>query len=174
MHFRVLKRVASYLGMDVSRGIIMLASEILRRQGRGLFCRDKVSARYIVSEFADGLPEGYEPTRITAEKKPQPVVKKKFRAPIKSVIKNILPSDFYFSDGWRAVRYQALRASKGTCVLCGTGPLPGKPLHVDHIKPRSRYPGLELDPDNLQVLCADCNLGKSNTDSIDWRKKGTA
>jgi 5-methylcytosine-specific restriction endonuclease McrA len=64
-----------------------------------------------------------------------------------------------------------LRASRGVCELCGAGPSPGHPLHVDHIKPRSRYPELELDPSNLQVLCEDCNLGKSNTDAIDWRTK---
>ena len=40
---------------------------------------------------------------------------------------------------------------------------------VDHIKPRSRFPGLELDPDNLQILCSDCNMGKSNDDCTDFR-----
>ena len=43
------------------------------------------------------------------------------------------------------------------------------PIHVDHIKPRSTHPELALDPNNLQVMCDDCNLGKSNTDQIDWR-----
>lgn len=42
-------------------------------------------------------------------------------------------------------------------------------MHVDHIKPRSKYPELELEFTNLQILCADCNLGKRNHDSIDWR-----
>jgi X-X-X-Leu-X-X-Gly heptad repeat protein len=42
-------------------------------------------------------------------------------------------------------------------------------LHVDHIKPRSLYPARALDPENLQVLCRDCNLGKSNKDATDWR-----
>ncbi len=79
---------------------------------------------------------------------------------------------FYWSDEWRRVRYVALKASRGCCELCGEGPSPGKPLHVDHIKPRSLYPNLELDVKNLQVLCADCNLGKGNRDQIDWRKKG--
>lgn len=84
-----------------------------------------------------------------------------------------VPADalaFYASDEWRTVRYQALRRSRGCCECCGAGPTPGKPLHVDHIKPRSRFPRMQLDLDNLQVLCADCNLGKSNTDTIDWRK----
>lgn len=77
---------------------------------------------------------------------------------------------FYESDEWRAVRYEALKASRGVCELCGAAPSPGRPLHVDHIKPRSKYPALELVLSNLQVLCADCNLGKSNTDEIDWRR----
>ena len=78
---------------------------------------------------------------------------------------------FYWSDQWRALRYKALKASRGVCELCGEGPIPGKPLHVDHIKPRSKHPELELDLSNLQVLCFDCNLGKSNTDEVDWRVK---
>ena len=40
---------------------------------------------------------------------------------------------------------------------------------VDHIKPRSRYPALELTLTNLQVLCNDCNMGKSNDDETDFR-----
>ena len=79
--------------------------------------------------------------------------------------------EFYWSDEWRTVRFTALRRNRGACELCGNGPSPGKPLHVDHIKPRSKYPKLALDPDNLQVLCIDCNLGKSNADETDWRKK---
>lgn len=76
--------------------------------------------------------------------------------------------DFYSSQSWRKARYQALKNCHGRCTLCGQPP--GRySLHVDHIKPRSLYPMLALDPANLQVLCRDCNLGKSNTDSIDWR-----
>jgi 5-methylcytosine-specific restriction endonuclease McrA len=78
--------------------------------------------------------------------------------------------DFYWSEEWRRVRYLALRKGRGACELCGAAPSPGKPLHIDHIKPRSKYPELELELSNLQVLCADCNLGKSNIDEIDWRR----
>lgn len=45
------------------------------------------------------------------------------------------------------------------CLACGRKP-PTVVLHVDHIKPRSKYPELELEISNLQVLCEDCNLGK--------------
>jgi 5-methylcytosine-specific restriction endonuclease McrA len=78
---------------------------------------------------------------------------------------------FYGTEEWRAVRYQALRLHGGMCQCCGASPTLRSPLHVDHIKPRSLFPDLELKLENLQVLCCQCNLGKSNTDSFDWRKR---
>lgn len=76
---------------------------------------------------------------------------------------------FYSSPEWRRLRYAVLRAGDGRCSCCGARPSPGKPLHVDHIRPRSRFPELELARSNLQVLCDDCNLGKGNSDTRDWR-----
>lgn len=77
--------------------------------------------------------------------------------------------EFYNSLTWKKVRYQALARSAGKCECCGA--MGDKaPLHVDHIKPRSKYPELALELFNLQVLCADCNLGKLNQDETDWRK----
>jgi hypothetical protein len=75
---------------------------------------------------------------------------------------------FYRSQEWRKVRYEALKRYGRKCVCCGAEP-PYVVLHVDHIKPRSKHPELELDINNLQILCEDCNLGKSNTDEIDYR-----
>lgn len=79
--------------------------------------------------------------------------------------------DFYSTKEWRIVRYEALKLHGGSCQCCGAKPTPGNPLHVDHIKPRSKYPKLELKLDNLQVLCEDCNLGKLAWDETDWRPK---
>lgn len=79
------------------------------------------------------------------------------------------PHPFYDSERWRNLRYRILRRDGARCVVCGRGYKQGVILHVDHIKPRSLYPALEWSEDNLQVLCADCNLGKSNTDTRDWR-----
>lgn len=76
---------------------------------------------------------------------------------------------FYDSREWMSVRYEALRASNGHCACCGARPTPANPIHVDHIKPRSKFPHLALTLSNLQVLCKQCNLGKSNTDATDWR-----
>ena len=79
-------------------------------------------------------------------------------------------ADFYRGEAWRRLRYKALLSAEGRCQACGARPGRGASLHVDHIKPRSRFPALQLDPANLQVLCEDCNLGKGAYDQTDWRK----
>jgi 5-methylcytosine-specific restriction endonuclease McrA len=77
---------------------------------------------------------------------------------------------FYASTKWRELRYIALKNSGGSCTLCGARASDGVTLHVDHIVPRSVDPRKEFDLDNLQIMCDDCNIGKSNRDSIDWRQ----
>lgn len=79
-------------------------------------------------------------------------------------------SEFYRSDAWRQLRYEVLRLYGGECALCGRSKrLHGVMIHVDHIVPRSLNPSLELEMSNLQLLCEDCNKGKSNFDTTDWR-----
>ncbi len=79
------------------------------------------------------------------------------------------PTDFYRSQAWIDIRYQALVKYGNRCACCGRTAASGATLHVDHIKPRSSYPQLQLDLDNLQVLCDLCNLGKSNKSEEQWR-----
>jgi len=69
-------------------------------------------------------------------------------------------SDFYLTREWKQERWAILDAAQGKCRMCGRGAKDNVVLHVDHIQPRSKFPTLELSPTNLQVLCADCNLGK--------------
>ena len=76
--------------------------------------------------------------------------------------------DFYKTREWRDVRYKALVRFGKKCQACGET---NGYIHVDHILPRSKYPERELDIENLQVLCEACNIGKSNTDTTDWRDK---
>lgn len=75
---------------------------------------------------------------------------------------------FYDTPEWQRLRYKTLVKFDGTCCACNCRLIRGR-MHVDHIKPRSKYPELELDPNNLQVLCEDCNYGKGNLDETDWR-----
>jgi len=73
--------------------------------------------------------------------------------------------DFYRSWEWLEVRYKVLKKYGPKCMCCGSS----HKIVVDHIKPRRIYPELELEEDNLQVLCALCNRGKSYKDETDFR-----
>ncbi len=77
--------------------------------------------------------------------------------------------DFYESREWLQLRYRVLKKHNGWCQACGHNGSPANPIQVDHIKPKSTHPHLALVESNLQVLCRQCNLGKSNKDSTDWR-----
>lgn len=60
------------------------------------------------------------------------------------------------------MRFKVLKRDNFKCCACGASPAkdPSVELHVDHIIPWSK--GGETVLDNLQTLCANCNLGKSN------------
>lgn len=62
------------------------------------------------------------------------------------------------SVNWR-LRAQVLMRDEAKCRLCGSAPRDGAKLQVDHIVPWSR--GGETVLTNLQILCEQCNGGKS-------------
>ena len=84
--------------------------------------------------------------------------------------------DFYQSQSWRRLRYAALRANREkfgrlTCEVCGGT---DGPWHADHRVPLSKNWSKRLDPNNVQIMCEACNLGKGNTDSLNWSGDGAA
>jgi len=65
------------------------------------------------------------------------------------------------------IRYKILERDNGKCTLCGKSPEKnGVILHIDHILPYSLGGLTEMS--NLQTLCADCNIGKSNKSKRKW------
>ena len=60
------------------------------------------------------------------------------------------------------LRWRVLQRDNFKCRACGASPAItlGVELHVDHISPWSK--GGETVLENLQTLCSNCNLGKSN------------
>lgn len=60
------------------------------------------------------------------------------------------------------LRFKVFKRDNFKCVKCGRSPAanPGIELQIDHIKPYTK--GGETLLDNLQTLCKDCNLGKSD------------
>lgn len=65
-----------------------------------------------------------------------------------------------------SLRLQVLSRDNFRCVFCGKSPATdiGTKLHIDHIKPFSK--GGKSTLENLQTLCEECNLGKSDNDKI--------
>jgi hypothetical protein len=76
--------------------------------------------------------------------------------------------NFYETEEWRSLRVKVIKRYGKNCMKCGRG---DRQTHIDHIKPRSLFPELELDFNNLQVLCKVCNMKKSNKNTIDYRPK---
>lgn len=96
----------------------------------------------------------------------------KIRTGLPTLKEQQMTDDFYKSDAWLKLRYRVLTAHKQLCMLCGRTPNDcGSSLHVDHIVPRSLDKNKELEFENCQLLCRDCNLGKSNLDTQDFRPR---
>lgn len=103
-------------------------------------------------------------TRLSTKEK-----RKKKKLERKGVIRTE-GQDFYYSIEWRRLRYRVLQKYSAECMCCGRSKKDhGVVIHVDHIKPKSKYPELALVFENLQLLCEDCNIGKSDVDETDWR-----
>lgn len=64
------------------------------------------------------------------------------------------------------IRYNVLKRDNYSCQICGATAKDGAKLQVDHIIPISK--GGKTVMSNLQTLCEQCNIGKSNkTDDDD-------
>lgn len=66
---------------------------------------------------------------------------------------------FFRSHKWKAFRFKMFQKLANCCVVCKNE----TKLHLDHIKPRSLYPELAFNENNVQILCEACNLGKGAT-----------
>lgn len=124
------------------------------------------------------LPCGYTPHDWVFKQEEFIRSQRKPRSPRKPRIKKHLRFDvdpssteFLESFAWRKVRMTAILKYGRRCMCCGASPDTGAVIHVDHIKPRKKYPELALDINNLQILCHECNHGKGNWDTTDWRRE---
>lgn len=100
---------------------------------------------------------------------PKPMTREWHRPPVEVSRTDPRTDEFLMSFQWRKKRMEVLRHYGPKCMCCGASPQDGAVMNVDHIKPRKTHPHLALDFGNLQVLCNDCNHGKGNWDTTDWR-----
>ena len=68
---------------------------------------------------------------------------------------------------WQVLRRRVFDAYGKKCMKCGNC----DELHVDHIRPKSKFPNLAYKFSNMQVLCKRCNELKSNKHCTDYRLK---
>jgi 5-methylcytosine-specific restriction endonuclease McrA len=152
---------------DRKRNPQVLAHRIARKHGLSEANLTKKRAREILLDFVGHIPLVEAPIPVAVKRvKPKTAKVPRVKKP-KPQRGNF--GEFYESREWFQVRYAVLKKYGGRCMICGRTKNDGVIIHVDHIKPRSKYPELELDSNNLQVLCRPCNLGKSNIDDTDWR-----
>ena len=77
---------------------------------------------------------------------------------------------FLRSEEWLMLRANAIAKHGCRCMRCGTKMKTLSSINVDHIKPRSLFPHLAFDIDNLQILCGPCNKLKCNRHDTDYRQ----
>ena len=73
-----------------------------------------------------------------------------------------LPKHKTKRDPSERMRWIVMKRDNFKCCACGSSPAkdPSIELHIDHIIPWSK--GGETEMDNMQTLCSNCNLGKSD------------
>ncbi|MDQ0999774.1 5-methylcytosine-specific restriction endonuclease McrA [Neobacillus niacini] len=83
--------------------------------------------------------------------------------------------NFYISKEWRAVRElvfieYGIEDGALCCQRCLINEriIVYKNMEGHHLKPRSKYPELELDPDNIVPLCKSCNIELGDSGIVDW------
>jgi len=74
---------------------------------------------------------------------------------------------FYSSPEWAVIRRQVIEEEGRVCAECGKRIKNDIDITVDHKRPRSKYPDLALDRENLRVLCRTCN-SKKGARLLDW------
>jgi 5-methylcytosine-specific restriction endonuclease McrA len=80
--------------------------------------------------------------------------------------KKVEKVDFYKSSRWINLTKKVRDLYKCGCMKCSKENIE---THIDHIFPRSLYPKFQYSIHNLQILCKDCNIEKSNKNNIDYR-----
>lgn len=80
---------------------------------------------------------------------------------------------FYSTKEWHELRAWALDHYGRRCMFpgCKEKINSDTDLHIDHIKPKAKYPELAHDRNNVQVLCVLHNRTKSDRGQKDYRPK---
>jgi 5-methylcytosine-specific restriction endonuclease McrA len=143
------------------------------KKGKTKKARKKHPGKHPRAKWTEAARSGPVTVILAAPATPKPKKSKpasnKPNFDIPAYTKGMASEAFYKTREWMELRYSTIARYGNQCQCCGAHKSATLWLHIDHIKPRSKYPDLELNPDNLQVLCRECNIGKSNKHEQDWR-----
>ena len=80
-----------------------------------------------------------------------------------------LDDNFYSSTAWRTLREIKLNEYNSMCQRClvKENKIVTTKLEAHHIVARSVNKSLELDPNNVVIVCKTCNL-QLGTSGVDW------
>ena len=90
------------------------------------------------------------------------------RHAMKGIAKKKRPKGYLSPKIWKSLRTEVFSMYGRKCMKCWCEE---SEMHVDHIKPKSLYPHLKYDVENLQVLCKSCNFSKGFLDETDYRSE---
>jgi len=137
------------------------------------FYGSKALKKRVLKSFREALNRGEELTKEKVVVLALSTVSPEFRyeTSVEKTIHLARSKGFYESQYWRNIRLQALERNTRGCEACGRTVADGVQLHVDHILPRSTYPEFALTLNNLQILCKDCNFGKGNVHTTNFRRR---
>lgn len=177
--------ITSRLRAEKRRGLSELEQACLALEVEGMPCPMHVDPEewvrtnfaYICFRYYEKYPRGTVDPKVAKaakkkRKKQRLVQRQQTPKPKKQTVAgvDIASTAFLSTFEWRRLRMEALKKYGPKCMCCGATPATGAVMNVDHIKPRKDWPSLALDISNLQILCHECNHGKGNWDSTDWRK----
>jgi uncharacterized protein (TIGR02646 family) len=100
----------------------------------------------------------------------EPVVLSEFRKKYKGKNHNAAQYDDLPHEARTLIRDCLLTEQYGICAYCMSS-IKNKSCHIEHIKPRSRFPGMSLDYGNLVASCEsgnNCGKHKGNKHSDDF------
>lgn len=155
----------------------LLLDEIIKKIGANYANFDKFTENDIITAFAieNNLKVGINPSKWLMDMYNSSynnhinilILNKPFIYDSTNKNKSKIPiDDFYYTDKWYELRKKIFKAYGRMCMRCKKTK---KVMNIDHIKPRSKYKYLELEPSNMQVLCPKCNKAKSNKHCNDYR-----
>lgn len=171
---KAISQMAHTIGLPGNTKIYEVANAYAYYVGSNVVYKNNKSARVFLRGLKDSGIEVYGVSPFIPRNKTPEYLARKKEEKTSGIIfdkKFVCSKEFLKSYEWRSLRMKVLKKYGRKCACCGATPDNGVVMHVDHIKPRRKYPELALTEDNLQVLCEECNHGKGNWDETDWRNE---